>query len=84
MAGPSRRVHLEFFARLREEAGCDRLELETVAANPAELYAELGRQRGLTVPVRALRVAINARYAAMDTPLQEGDTIAFIPPVAGG
>ncbi|HEY4302558.1 MAG TPA: molybdopterin converting factor subunit 1 [Candidatus Didemnitutus sp.] len=78
------RLHLQFFARLREEAGCSALELETCAPTPAALYEELQRTRGLRVPRGVIRVAVNARYATMETPLRGGDTVVFIPPVAGG
>ena len=29
-------------------------------------------------------IAINETYATADTPLRDGDELAFIPPVAGG
>jgi molybdopterin converting factor small subunit len=29
-------------------------------------------------------VSVNRRYAAFDTALQDGDEVAFIPPVSGG
>jgi molybdopterin synthase sulfur carrier subunit len=32
----------------------------------------------------ALRYAVNAQYAGKDTPLQQNDEIALIPPVSGG
>ena len=31
-----------------------------------------------------LAVAVNREFASPDTPLQDGDEVAFIPPVAGG
>ena len=31
-----------------------------------------------------LRVAINQRFAACDTPLKPGDELAFLPPITGG
>lgn len=31
-----------------------------------------------------LRVAINQRFAAPDTPLKPGDELAFLPPITGG
>lgn len=34
--------------------------------------------------LRTTLVAINQNYAPHDTPLQEGDELALIPPVAGG
>ena len=80
----TRRLQLQFFAALREQAGCSALALNTVARTPAELYRELQGSHGLSLPAELLRVAVNARYAAMDTPLQAGDHVVFIPPVAGG
>lgn len=79
-----RHIQLQFFAVLREQAGCSTLSLETVACTPAELYRQLQDSHGLRLPAMLLRVAINARYATMDTPLQAGDHVVFIPPVAGG
>jgi molybdopterin converting factor subunit 1 len=79
-----RRIHIQFFAILREQAGCALLELATAAATPRELYHELQSSHRLTLPSTIVQVAINARYATMDTPLQEGDSVVFIPPVAGG
>lgn len=83
MAAP-RTLHLKFFAALREQAGVSALDVTTDARTPAELYAELAAARGLTLPATLLRVAINDRYATMDAPLQAGDRVVFIPPVAGG
>ena len=40
-------------------------------------YPELAR-------LSSLAVAVNNEYAADDTPLQERDEIALIPPVSGG
>ena len=80
----SRQVHIRFFAVLREQAGVSTLDVTTAARTPAELYREVAASRGLQLPATLLRVAINDRYAAMDTPLQPGDRVVFIPPVAGG
>jgi molybdopterin converting factor subunit 1 len=84
MSAHTRRLQLQFFAALREQAGCGALTLDTTAATPAELYAELQRTHALTLPPALLRVAVNARYVPMDMPLQAGDQVVFIPPVAGG
>ena len=80
----SRQVHVRFFAILREQAGVSTLDCTTSARTPAELYGELQAARGLAFPATLLRVAVNDRYVAMDTPLQPGDHVVFIPPVAGG
>lgn len=83
-ASSSRLLKIRFFAVLREQAGRSQLELTTTAASPAELYRELQTSLGLTFEASLLRVAVNERYVAMDTPLQPGDQVVFIPPVAGG
>lgn len=84
MSASSARVHVRFFAVLREQAGCTDVTLETAARTPAELYAELQGRYPLTFPARLLRVAVNGGYADMDRAFADGDRIVFIPPVAGG
>ena len=79
-----RPIQVRFFAVLREQAGKSVLDLTTVARTPAELYGELQASHALTFPVNLLRVSINERYATMETLLQPGDRVVFIPPVAGG
>jgi molybdopterin converting factor subunit 1 len=80
----TQRLQIQFFAALREQAGCASLTLDTPAGTPAELYRELQASHGLALPPELLRVAVNARYTAMNAPLQAGDHVVFIPPVAGG
>lgn len=81
----SRQINVRFFAILREQAGAATLTLDTTAPDAATLYAELqGRHPGLTFPSSLLRVSVNERYTDMSTPLNAGDRVVFIPPVAGG
>ena len=81
---PVRPIHVQFFAILREQAGVSLLEVATAAATPRELYRELQDSHRLELPATLIQVAINARYATLDTPLKEQDRVVFIPPVAGG
>jgi molybdopterin synthase sulfur carrier subunit len=83
-SSPSYSIHVRFFAVLREQAGTSTVELSTTAATPAELYAELQSSHRLTFRPELLKVAVNERYVAMDSPLCAGDKVVFIPPVAGG
>jgi molybdopterin converting factor small subunit len=48
------------------------------------LYEQLQRDRGLQLAPQFLRVAINDEFGDWQQPLAEGDTVAFLPPVAGG
>jgi molybdopterin-guanine dinucleotide biosynthesis protein A len=82
--GQARRLTVRYFALLREQAGCSREELHTQARTPLELYQELRRLHGLALDPEFLRVAINDEFGDWRTSLAEGDTVAFLPPVAGG
>lgn len=80
------RVTALLFARLREQAGTDRADLELPGgATVADAYAELRRLHpGLESGQGAVRPALNQEFASWDDPLAEGDELAFIPPVSGG
>ena len=74
-----------FFASLAEKAqqGQQQLSVEGKLSLP-ELYAKLTQDHGFTLEPAKLRVAINDEFASWDDVINDGDTIAFIPPVAGG
>ena len=76
-------IRIEYFAVLREHTGLDSEELTTDAATVGDLYGELDRRHGFP-PVGTLRVAVNDEFRDWDTPLANGDSVVFIPPVAGG
>jgi len=48
------------------------------------LYAELAARYPFTLPAEMLRVAVNAEFGDWSQPLQNGDAVVFIAPVAGG
>ena len=77
-------LHIEYYAALREARGLSRDPLESDAATPAALYESLQAAHGFRLRADQLRVVVNESFAAWDTPLHGGDTIVFIPPVAGG
>ncbi len=78
------KVTVRYFAALREQRGIGSETLDTVAATPAQLYAEIHRNHGLTLKESQVRFAVNGGYVAEDHALNDGDEIVFIPPVAGG
>jgi len=84
VASNERTIHVHYYAILREQAGRSQQTLSTTAGTPAELYAELRQQLGLRIAAEHLKVAINSEFGAWDAPLASGDTVVFIPPVAGG
>jgi molybdopterin converting factor small subunit len=79
-----RRVQVRYFALLREQAGRGAEIVHTLARNPQELYAQLRRDRGLQMDPEFLRVAVNDEFGDWQQPLADGDSVVFLPPVAGG
>jgi molybdopterin synthase sulfur carrier subunit len=77
-------VNLQYYAQLREQAGIGSEQVTTAATSLRELYDELRARRGFSLAADALKVAVNAQFSAWDHPLRDGDTVVFIPPVAGG
>jgi molybdopterin-guanine dinucleotide biosynthesis protein A len=75
---------IQYFALLREQAGRSEETLETLAATPADLYAELNARYGFTLSREQLKVAVNSEFSAWSRRLAAGDAVVFIPPVAGG
>jgi molybdopterin converting factor subunit 1 len=78
------KLTIRYFARLREERGREEETVETGAANPADLFEDLRARHGFTMERKRLWVAVNDAAAPWDTALHDGDTVVFIPPVAGG
>jgi molybdopterin converting factor subunit 1 len=72
------------FAQTRELTGAASLTMELAAgARLEDLSAALFALHPALRPV-PLRYAVNQAFAPPDTALQPGDTVALIPPVAGG
>ncbi len=77
-------IHVQYFAILREQRGLTQEKIATTAATAADFYAELRARHNFTLAPEHLRVAVNEEFAPWTTPLREGDSLVFIPPVAGG
>jgi molybdopterin converting factor subunit 1 len=80
------RVTVRLFARLRELVGAGELQREADAgATVASVWAALARDYPAIAPYAAsMSCAINAEYARMSARVQDGDEVAFLPPVSGG
>ncbi|MEY4932818.1 MAG: hypothetical protein RLZZ403_1138 [Pseudomonadota bacterium] len=77
-------LKIQYFALFREQAGRGEETLESTADTPARLYVELQRRHPFKLQKEQLRVAVNADFCDWQTSLKHGDTVVFIPPVAGG
>lgn len=75
---------VEYYALLREERGVTQESVDSPALTPAALYDELRARHGFSLSRDALKVVVNEDFVEWDVPLSDGDTVVFIPPVAGG
>ncbi len=80
----TRDIRVQYFALLREQAGRRDEAVSTQAATPRDLYAELAARHRFTLTPEHLKVAVNTEFSEWTRPLCAGDTVVFIPPVAGG
>lgn len=80
-------IKVLFFAQTRELIGKDSLELESEFATVEELRNHLASQPGkweLALEQGKLRAAVNQVIVSFDSPVVDGDEVAFFPPVTGG
>lgn len=80
----SKSIHIEYYAILREQRGLRAEDVETSANTAIQLYSELQKKHNLRLPTNILKVAINEEFSGWNTEIRSGDTVVFIPPVAGG
>jgi molybdopterin synthase sulfur carrier subunit len=73
-------IQVKFFASLRERLQLSEVELASAStADEAWCLATNDAVRPDNIVV-----AINLEYARFDSPLRDGDEVAFFPPVTGG
>jgi molybdopterin converting factor subunit 1 len=80
------RITIRLFALLKDRAGTDHVELNlpeksTIAHAVEQLR---GRIPALADHLNHIAFALNRSYTQSNTPLQDGDELALIPPVSGG
>lgn len=80
------RVTVRLFARLRDITGSSELVRDVPrGATVATVWQALATEFPELASYRSsISSAVNADYAKMQTAVQEGDEIAFLPPVSGG
>ena len=82
--GSDKRIKVQYYAILREQAGRSDESLVTGANTPRDLYNELKARYPFSLAPEMLRVAVNAEFGEWSQRLADGDSVVFIPPVAGG
>lgn len=79
-----RTVYVHYYALLREESGLSDETVHTEAVTTLELFHELNDRHHFTLKPERLKVVLNAEFKDWDSKINQGDTIVFLPPVAGG
>ncbi len=77
-------IRILYFAQLAELAGKSEETRSIEDPSPAALYAQLQKEHGFPHDFATMQVAINHQLSAHETPLKQGDQIAFLPPMTGG
>ena len=82
------KLHVLYFARLRERFGMTEETLDFAGATAADLVSLLQARGGVWAEElaagRAFRVAVNQDIVALDTALPDQAEVAIFPPVTGG
>lgn len=78
------KIQILYFAQLADLAGKTEESGTIDDASAAALYAELKAAYQFPHEFNQLQVAINHQLSAHETPLKDGDSIAFLPPMTGG
>ena len=79
-----KKIHIQYYALLREERGLTEEIVETSSSTVKDLYQELKSKFNFRLSVDILKVAVNNEFASWETQLKNNDQVVFIPPVAGG
>lgn len=82
-------LHILYFASLRESLGCTDEHLDppigvTTVGELRAFLAQRGEPWDALTRSKNLCAAVNQSMAAPETPVRDGDEIAFFPPVTGG
>ena len=78
------KVTVKYFAILKDERGIDQEVVEGEFSSAKDLYNYLKESTDLSLCLSKLKVAVNDEFSTWDKELNDGDTVVFIPPVAGG
>jgi molybdopterin converting factor small subunit len=79
-----KKIRISYYALLRQERGLAEETITSEATTVRELYQELKARHTFKLSEAQIKASINSKIASWDTPINEGDNVLLIPPVAGG
>ncbi|MBG08972.1 MAG: molybdopterin synthase sulfur carrier subunit [Halobacteriovoraceae bacterium] len=78
-------IQVKYFSSLRDASKKDQEVLSIESPKKAsQIFDELNERYHFSLDRSYIKVAINEAYQDWDTLLHGGETLVFIPPVAGG
>ncbi len=79
-----KRVRVDYYAYFRERRGLSTEDVSTNAATLADLYFDLAERHGFRLPASVVKAIVGDEFAPMGSLIEDGTTVVFVPPVAGG
>lgn len=76
-------ISILFFAQLQESMGQSQMEVPLAGKTVAEVKTWLEKEYPL-LSLEQVMTAVNEEFARDQTIVNEGDKVAFIPPISGG
>lgn len=78
-------ITVKLFAHYRDLMGTSELSIPSrPGLTVSEVFAETVGERANSALRQSTMFAVNETYVPADTKLNDGDRVAFIPPVSGG
>lgn len=78
-------INVLYFASLADEANCHEERITVPqSVSLTELYQQLNKKYNFSRDQSELKVAINDYFAKWSDNIDDGDSVVFITPVAGG
>lgn len=82
--GIMKTIHVRYSSLLQEQRGLNEETVQTEAENAASLFDELSKHHGFRYGCGMFKVVINDDMRSLTSLLADGDTVEFLPPLAGG
>lgn len=84
MSGQNQTIKVQYIGSFCDDSGMREEMIDTTAETPLDLIEEIRVKRSLRLSCGAMRIVINGKMAGWHDRLQNGDEVAFYPPVGGG